>query len=60
MNPDNHRDFLFDKLTNHANITIITRMKRLILILCLIALGACAAKSDLVHDSGFPRSYPVY
>ena len=35
-------------------------MKRIILILCLIVLAGCGAKSDLVRTPGYPRNYPVY
>ena len=35
-------------------------MKNLIMILCLLALCGCGAKSDLEHAPDYPRNYPVY
>ena len=35
-------------------------MKKIILILCIIALAGCGTKSPLVHDADYPRNYPVY
>ena len=35
-------------------------MKKVFIILCLIALAGCGVKSELAHDKDFPRNYPVY
>ena len=29
-------------------------------LLCAVVLGGCGVKSELVHDDGYPRNYPVY
>jgi hypothetical protein len=49
------------KLTIGSKNSIITRMKRLILLFCLVmVVGGCGKRSELVHDADFPRNYPVY
>ena len=36
-------------------------MKKIIILFCLTVLVCgCGKKSELVHDDGFPRDYPVY